>query len=43
MSFVGRAMVADWGIAKATTKQRLNDDTVFTALEKLIGTPTCMS
>jgi serine/threonine protein kinase/tetratricopeptide (TPR) repeat protein len=36
-------MVIDFGIAKATTNQRLTDRTVFTALEMLIGTPAYMS
>src|SRR6266446_2476728 len=36
-------MVIDFGIAKATTGQRLTDKTVFTAFEMLIGTPAYMS
>ncbi len=36
-------MVIDFGIAKATTNQRLTDSTVFTAFEMLIGTPAYMS
>jgi serine/threonine protein kinase len=36
-------MVIDFGIAKATTNQRLTDRTVFTAFEMLIGTPAYMS
>src|SRR6516165_479227 len=36
-------VVIDFGIAKATTNQRLTDKTVFTALEMLIGTPAYMS
>jgi serine/threonine protein kinase/Flp pilus assembly protein TadD len=36
-------MVIDFGIAKATTNQRLTDKTVFTAFEMLIGTPAYMS
>jgi serine/threonine protein kinase len=36
-------MVIDFGIAKATTNQRLSDKTVFTAFEMLIGTPAYMS
>src|SRR5262249_26764291 len=36
-------VVIDFGIAKATTNQRLTDQTVFTALEMLIGTPAYMS
>jgi serine/threonine protein kinase len=35
--------VIDFGIAKATAGQRLTDDTIFTALEMLIGTPAYMS
>jgi serine/threonine protein kinase/WD40 repeat protein len=35
--------VIDFGIAKATTDQRLTDKTVFTALEQFIGTPAYMS
>jgi serine/threonine protein kinase/tetratricopeptide (TPR) repeat protein len=37
------AKVIDFGIAKATTGQRLTDQTVFTALEQFIGTPAYMS
>src|SRR5437588_3876084 len=33
----------DFGIAKATTGQRLTDKTVFTAFEQFIGTPAYMS
>src|SRR5438552_4111690 len=36
-------VVIDFGIAKATTNQRLTDRTVFTAFEMLIGTPAYMS
>src|SRR5215467_7788593 len=36
-------MVIDFGVAKATTGQRLTDKTVFTAFEMLIGTPAYMS
>src|SRR5467141_45336 len=36
-------MVIDFGVAKATTDQRLTDETVFTAFEMLIGTPAYMS
>jgi eukaryotic-like serine/threonine-protein kinase len=36
-------MVIDFGIAKATTSQRLTDKTLFTAFEMLIGTPAYMS
>jgi len=41
----GTAMpvVIDFGIAKATTSQRLTDKTLFTAFEMLIGTPAYMS
>jgi len=35
--------VIDFGIAKATTNQRLTDRTLFTAFEMLIGTPAYMS
>jgi serine/threonine protein kinase len=35
--------VIDFGIAKATTDQRLTDRTVFTAFEQFIGTPAYMS
>jgi len=35
--------IIDFGIAKATTDQRLTDKTVFTALEQFIGTPAYMS
>src|SRR6185295_13189243 len=31
--------VIDFGIAKATTNQRLTDKTLFTAFEQFIGTP----
>jgi len=32
--------VIDFGIAKATTQQRLTDKTVYTAFEQVIGTPS---
>jgi WD40 repeat protein len=35
--------VIDFGIAKATTQQRLTDKTVYTAFEQFIGTPAYMS
>jgi serine/threonine protein kinase len=35
--------IIDFGIAKATTGQRLTDKTLFTAFEMLIGTPAYMS
>jgi serine/threonine protein kinase/tetratricopeptide (TPR) repeat protein len=35
--------VIDFGIAKATTQQRLTDKTVFTAFEQFLGTPAYMS
>jgi len=35
--------VIDFGIAKATTHQRLTDKTVYTAFEQFIGTPAYMS
>src|SRR5277367_507254 len=37
------AKVIDFGIAKATTGQRLTDKTLFTAFALLIGTPAYMS
>src|SRR5579862_1920202 len=40
---VATPMVIDFGVAKATTDQRLTDKTVFTACEMLIGTPAYMS
>ena len=36
-------VVIDFGIAKATTNQKLTDNTLFTAFEMLIGTPAYMS
>ncbi|HWY30085.1 MAG TPA: serine/threonine-protein kinase, partial [Candidatus Acidoferrum sp.] len=36
-------VMIDFGIAKATTNQRLTDRTLFTAFEMLIGTPAYMS
>jgi serine/threonine protein kinase len=35
--------VIDFGIAKATTDQRLTDKTLFTPIEQFIGTPAYMS
>jgi len=35
--------VIDFGIAKATSNQRLTDKTLFTAFEQFIGTPAYMS
>ncbi|PYI80481.1 MAG: serine/threonine protein kinase, partial [Verrucomicrobia bacterium] len=35
--------VIDFGIAKATSSQKLTDKTVFTAFEQFIGTPAYMS
>jgi serine/threonine protein kinase len=35
--------IIDFGIAKATTDQRLTDKTLYTALEQFIGTPAYMS
>jgi len=35
--------VIDFGIAKATTQQRLTDKTAYTAFEQFIGTPAYMS
>jgi serine/threonine protein kinase/tetratricopeptide (TPR) repeat protein len=35
--------VIDFGIAKATSNQRLTDKTIFTAFEQFIGTPAYMS
>lgn len=40
---VAMPMVIDFGIAKATTNQRLTDKTLFTAFDMLIGTPAYMS
>ena len=40
---VGCPKVIDFGIAKATTDQRLTDKTIFTAFEQFIGTPAYMS
>ena len=39
----GSPKVIDFGIAKATTGERLTDKTVFTAFEQFIGTPAYMS
>ncbi|MCX6954181.1 MAG: protein kinase [Verrucomicrobia bacterium] len=36
-------VIIDFGIAKATNELRLTDQTLFTAVEMLIGTPTYMS
>jgi serine/threonine protein kinase len=36
-------VVIDFGIAKATSNQRLTNKTLFTAFDMLIGTPTYMS
>src|SRR5262249_2738727 len=36
-------VIIDFGIAKATTNQRLTDKTLFTDFEMLIGTPAYMS
>ncbi|MDB6039755.1 MAG: serine/threonine protein kinase, partial [Verrucomicrobiales bacterium] len=36
-------VVIDFGIAKATTDQRLTDKTLFTAFELMVGTPAYMS
>ncbi|MBM3882070.1 MAG: serine/threonine protein kinase [Verrucomicrobia bacterium] len=35
--------VIDFGIAKATTQQRLTDKTLYTAFEQFLGTPAYMS
>ncbi|MEI9863898.1 MAG: serine/threonine-protein kinase [Limisphaerales bacterium] len=43
MEGVALPVVIDFGIAKATTSQRLTDKTLFTAFEMLIGTPAYMS
>ena len=40
---VATPKVIDFGIAKATTDQRLTEKTVFTAIEQFIGTPAYMS
>ncbi len=44
-SIEGNALpkVIDFGIAKATTGQRLTDKTLFTAFDMMIGTPAYMS
>jgi serine/threonine protein kinase len=39
----GCPKVIDFGIAKATTDQRLTDKTLFTAFEQFMGTPAYMS
>ena len=39
----GNPKVIDFGIAKATTGERLTDKTVFTAFEQFIGTPAYMN
>src|ERR1043166_6975393 len=39
----GCPKVIDFGIAKATTDQRLSDTTVFTPFEQFMGTPAYMS
>ncbi len=39
----GNPKVIDFGIAKATTGERLTDKTVFTAFDQFIGTPAYMS
>src|SRR5439155_3501966 len=39
----GCPKVIDFGIAKATTDQRLTDKTVFTELHQFLGTPAYMS
>ena len=39
----GVPKVIDFGIAKATTDQRLTDKTLYTAFEQFIGTPAYMS
>jgi serine/threonine protein kinase len=39
----GCPRVIDFGIAKATSDQRLTEKTVFTAFEQFIGTPAYMS
>src|SRR6058998_2343439 len=39
----GVPKVIDFGVAKATSDQRLTDKTIFTAFEQFIGTPAYMS
>src|SRR6202007_1007096 len=39
----GCPKVIDFGIAKATSGERLTDKTIFTAFEQFIGTPAYMS
>jgi serine/threonine protein kinase/tetratricopeptide (TPR) repeat protein len=45
VSITGKPLpkIIDFGIAKATTGQRLRDQTLFTAMELLVGTPAYMS
>jgi len=40
---VAQPKVIDFGIAKATSRQRLADQTVYTAFEQFVGTPAYMS
>ena len=40
---VAQPKVIDFGIAKATSRQRLTDQTLYTAFEQFVGTPAYMS
>ena len=40
---VAQPKVIDFGIAKATSRQRLADQTIYTAFDQFIGTPAYMS
>ena len=40
---VAQPKVIDFGIAKATSRQRLADQTIYTAFEQFVGTPAYMS
>src|SRR5204862_4376637 len=40
---IGMPKVIDFGIAKATSDQRLTDKTLFTAFQQFMGTPAYMS
>jgi len=45
VSITGKPLpkIIDFGIAKVTTGQRLRDQTLFTAMELIVGTPAYMS
>jgi serine/threonine protein kinase len=40
---VPRPKVIDFGVARATSRQRLTDDTIYTAFDQFVGTPAYMS